>query len=300
MTPSYHLTGRRVLAPAMIVFYALYSAPSICWADDQDDEQRIRRLEQMRSLAERTTVRFEHEERKPEFIRTPAFRYDDQPRRFIDATMWVWTDAGRPIAFEKIEAMRQDTRPRWGYCFTSLASETLVVEWDHGRRFRSTEPGVEFRPLPDAPVVADRSAQRTRQVRKLASDFSARILTDARNNNSEAMRLLTTPIYEYADPDTKLLRGAVIGFTTSGTNPDLLVVLEVRGEAGGEEWKFAPARVTAGGVTLSYLDNQVWEVPHVPPLAASFPTWTFFNTLADLDSTGQGVKKPAPAPRDSR
>ncbi|HEV3022490.1 MAG TPA: hypothetical protein VGX76_08480, partial [Pirellulales bacterium] len=155
----------------------MFSAPSICRADDQDDEQRVRRLEQMRTLAERTTVRFEHAERKPEFVRTPAFRYDDQPRRFIDATMWVWTDAGRPIAFEKIEAMRQDARPRWGYCFTSLADETLVVEWDHGRRFRSTEPGVEFRSLPDAPVVGARSAERIRQIRKLASDFSARILT---------------------------------------------------------------------------------------------------------------------------
>jgi hypothetical protein len=281
---NWFATRRAAMHLATIwVLCASLSEPGVSASDDQDEQPRARRLERMRTLAEQTKVRFENGERAPELVGNPVFRYDDQPRRFIDATMWVWTDAGRPIAIEKIEAMRQDARPRWGYCFASLARETLSVEWANGRRFRSTAPGVEFRPLHDEPSVAQRTSERARQVRSLARGFSARILTDAGAQNSEAMRLLATPIYEYTEPATDVLAGAVFGFTTSGTNPDLLVVLEARGEKDHLHWQFAPARVTAGGVTLSYRDQEVWEVPHVEPRAASFPTWTFFNTLADDD-----------------
>ncbi|HEV3025215.1 MAG TPA: hypothetical protein VGX76_22245 [Pirellulales bacterium] len=236
----------------------------------------------MRTLAESTKVRFENDQREPQFIRSAVFRYDDQPRRFIDATMWVWTDAGRPIAFEKIEAMTYGS-PRWGYCFTSLAFDPLVVEWSHGRRYHTTEPGVEFQVLPDAPEVASRNVQRKRQIRELSREFSARIVTDPRENNSEAMRLLPTPIFEYTDAKSNLLQGAVFGFATSGTNPDLLIVLEVRPEGREIQWYFAPVRMTIGAVTVTHRDHQVWDVPFLEPGDATFPTWTFFPTPRDVD-----------------
>ena len=49
---------------------------------------------------------------------------------------------------------------------------------------------------------------------------------------------------EYADPETKVLLGAVFGFEVNGTNPDLLVLIEVRGDGDKPAWHFAPARMT--------------------------------------------------------
>ena len=240
-------------------------------------QQRAQFLEKMRSLAQATKVRFVDGDRKPELANSPVFRYDDQPRHFLDATMWVWTDRGRPVAFEKIEVMQQGD-PSWGYCFTSVAEKLIAVEWAAGRRFRSTAPGVEFHPLVDAPAVPPRNTERKLQARKLVRDFSARILTDDRANTTEAMRLLPTPIFEFADPDTKLFQGAVFGLATSGTNPDLLIVIEPRDDGGPLRWHYGIARMTCGGVTLKYRDRKIWEVDFLPPRPTELPTWTFFYT----------------------
>ena len=212
----------------------------------------------MRSLAEQTKVQFADGTREPELVKEPAFRYSDQPRRFVDATLWVWTDQGRPVAFQKIEAAKSaDSTPYWQYCFASVSSDLLLAEWQN-RRFRSTEPGVTFRPLKEAPGVPKGNAERKRQARELIRKFSALILTDPREKNStQEMRLLTTPLFDYADPKTKEYRGAVFGFSTNGTNPDLLLLLEVSGDNDKAAWHFAPARMTIGAVTLRWRDAKV-------------------------------------------
>lgn len=261
-------------------------------AEEQREQQRAQLLEQMRLLARATNVRYQasgHQPaptHRPKLVDSPVFRYDDQPRFFLDATMWVWTDANRPVAFEKIEVMSQD-RPRWGYCLTSVSDRLLSVTWADGREYRSSAAGIDFRPLPDAPAAPARSAARKLGARKLARDFSARILTDDRANTSEEMRLLSTPIFEYDDPQTNSFLGAVFGLATSGTNPDVLFLLEPR-DAGGESvWHYAVGRMTTGGVTLKYREAKVWEAEFCQPVPTAFPTWTFFTTLRDEPKTSE-------------
>jgi hypothetical protein len=231
----------------------------------------------MRTLAEETKILVGEQQRAAQLVENPVFRYDDQPRLFIDATMWVWTDGGRPVAFQKIEAkLHQSTGvPQWGYCFTSVSAENLIVEWDD-RDWSSTKPGIEFRPLPEAPLPAVGSSQRRRQARELARGFSGRIVINPRTNDSTALQLLPTPIFEYSTSDDNLLTGAVFGFEVNGTNPDLLVLLEVRSESDGPQWHFAPARMTTGGISLNYRDQQVWTAPFVSPSEGPFANWLFF------------------------
>lgn len=267
-------------------------APTASLAQDKPDakqQQRERLLAQMRTLAQDTQVRFQAGERPPQLLASPVFRYDDQPRHFLDATMWAWTDRGRPVAFEKIEAMAQ-AEPQWGHCFASASESLLAVQWAGGREYRSTAPGADFRPLPDAPDVPASNAARKRALRKLAGNFSARILTDLATNTSETMRLLPTPIFEYSEPETKELLGAVFGLATSGTNPDVLILLEARGEQDELAWHYAVARMTIGGVTLKYRDAEVWRVEYHPPQPTAFPTWTFFFTPRNQTSETEPVE----------
>ncbi len=275
------LTTRRLIAAVLVGCAAIGWRPTANLAQDKPDakqQQRERLLAQMRALAEETQVQFQQGKRQPQLVASPMFRYDDQPRHFVDATMWAWTDRGRPVAFEKIEAMAQD-RPRWGYCFTSVSDRLLTVKWGDGRVYRSTEPGVEFRPLPGAPAASARIADRKLQARKLVRDFSARILTDDRTNTSEEMRLLPTPIFEYVHPETQSFLGAVFALATSGTNPDVLILLEPRKENGKTAWHFAVARMTAGGVNLKYKNETIWQAPFCKAVPTALTTWTFFSTL---------------------
>ena len=249
-------------------------------ADEPAGRRRDALLTQMRELAEQTKVEMQDSGSQAELIPSPVFRYDDQPRRFLDATIWAWTNQGYPVAFQKIEAkLHQSTgEPQWGYCFTSLSEEKLAVQWSPERQFRSKEPGIEWQVVPEGPVPAARNGERKRQARALARGFGGRIVIDPKTNRSAEMRLLPTPLLEYSEPETELLRGAAFGMEINGTNPDVLVLLEVREQQGKKAWNFAAARMTTGGITLNYGDKKVWQAEFVQPHTGPYPTWTFFPT----------------------
>lgn len=251
--------------------------------DERTDGVRAELLEQMRGLAGQTKLTISAG-KMPDLVKNPVFRYDDQPRRFIDATMWLWTVQGRPVAFQKIEAVEygdaKAPSSSWQCCFASASPELLNVEWPGGRRFRTKEAGIEVRALAGAPSPAEGSLQRKRQGRELARKFSARIVTSPKNNTRQEMRLLTTPLVEFDDPDSKEYQGAVFAFSTNGTNPDVLLLLEIRsdGQSDKPRWHFAPVRMTCCEVRLAYVDTEVWQVDWVNGTEAPFPTWTFFST----------------------
>jgi hypothetical protein len=264
---------------SLLLAFAACLAPRV--RAEPQDPRRAPLLEQMRGLASETEITIPDARLQPQLAKDPVFRYDDQPRRIIDATMWVWTLAGRPVAFQKIEAMHHagTDAPQWCRCLASVSPELLTVEWPGGPPFRATEPGEAFRPVPGAPPVAAATAGRKRQARELARGFTSSLFLDSDHKSSDELRLLTTPILEYADPQTKEFQGAVFGLATNGTNTGLLVLIEARGEGDRLTWHYSPARLTACGVTLSYQDKQVWEAPFWSE--ASFTNWRFFFARRD-------------------
>lgn len=266
-------------APVLTLVFVIL-LPLAGMADDTRDKQRAKILEQMEAIARDTKVSFAEGTGDVSLVDKPVFRYDDQPRRLIDATVWAWTYEGRPIAFQKVEALDRG-RGEWQRCFTSLAEDPLKVQWGEGRKFKTTEAGVTYRPVPDAPSVAPRTLERRRQLRELARKFTARILLNPHSKDSQEMRLLTTPIFEFDDEKTNVLQGAVFGYSTNGTNPDLLIVFEARPAQDKQDktvWHYAPARMTTGGITVSYGDKSVWECAFAEPGENAFPTWTYFQT----------------------
>ena len=235
-------------------------------------------LTAMRARAEATEVQAVDPMDDLRFVPRPVFRYDDQPRGFVDGTLWIWTTKdGRPAAFQKIEAMERDGPPRWNYCFASFSLGRLSAHWPGGRRFESTEPAIAFQRLPGAAAPADGKLRWGLSARGLARMFSAEI-RDAATGDREQMRLLPRPIYEYEVSGIDTGRGAVFAFATYGTNPDLLFALESRTVGSGEpEWRYAVARMTNGGVTLLYDGREIWRVDQVSSRDGVLPTWTFFG-----------------------
>jgi hypothetical protein len=260
---------------AMLVV-VIHAAPA---ADkEQTALRRAQLLVEMTNLAQKTKVAGE-DGADMTLVEKPVFRYDDQPRRFIDATMWIWTEDGRPAACQKIEARYEFNtgQPLWGYCFTSLSPGKLSASWGE-RSYKSSQPGIAWLPLEGSPAPAAGNVQRKRQLRELARGFTGRALLNPRTSESAELRLFTTPIYEYSDPDNGLLAGGIFGFETNGTNPDVLVLIEARESAGKFQWQFAPARMTTGGITLNYGERKVWECEFVQPSQGPFANWLFFPT----------------------
>lgn len=181
------------------------------------------------------------------------FRYSDVRRDILDAALWGYGGTGRPAALMKTEVYSSDSGQKWVYCITSLSSGLLQADWTDGARFRAKEPGVTFRAIPNAPAAGKSASLRLLQMKRLTDRFSAVIQNG--EEDREPMRLLPTPICRYDDEESGLIDGAIFGFTM-GTNPDVLLVIElIETEAGELEWQCGAACMTSAGFVVR-LDNQ--------------------------------------------
>ena len=258
-------------AIAILALFSGLSGHALTQSEEDNETRRADMLAQMQAKAAKTQVEYVREAEPLKLADKPVFRYDDQPRRLLDATVWVWLDAGRPVAFQKIEAMGSDV-PQWQSCFSSFAEEPLQAQWENQRKYRSKAAGVTYLKVSEGPEVADRETERRRQVRELARAFSARTMLNARGTDSQEMRLLSTPLLEYEDEETKLLEGAVFGYSTNGTNPDLLIGFEVRKQKEQLAWHYAVARMTTSGIAVKHRDRLAWECSFVAPGENEFET----------------------------
>jgi hypothetical protein len=257
-------------------------------------ERKDRYEKWMLEFAEGTTIRLrrpDNGEHLAKLVATPVFRYSGDNIHADDATLWVWTYEGRPVAFEKLEVNNiphiLDGR-NWTVCFGSVCENLFDVQWPGGRRYSSAAPGVEFRPIPDAPSPAVKAKQRTRQLRNLKDRFTGATFGPTPQGTADYdLKPLPTPVFEYADPESKLPRGAVFNLVNherGELNPVLLLLLEARpDEAGNLRWKYASRRLGIWSTSLR-LDGQ--EASYSPIVRMSDEVqkdWTFYFLPRDFD-----------------
>lgn len=239
-------------------------------------------LKQMRELAESTKILVgSGGDGAPRLIPRPIFRYSDAAREIFDATLWAWTIDQRPVVFQKVESGLYDDgkRLRWTYCLASLSESLIEVKWSNGHRYKSSKPGIEYAAIAGAPRPAANRAVRRRQMKQLASRFSATITHNPDGPVVEEMRLLTRPVMEYSVGGETLPTGAVFGFTSNGTNPDAYLVIDLQQSSRGEfEWRYGATRMTICGIELRLDERSVWKTAWVAPRPIPFDAWTFFYT----------------------
>lgn len=253
------------------------------------------RLESMRSIARGIVVEDEEAKAPLKLRDEPVFRYSDQPRGFIDASLWVWMQDDRPAAFQKIEVIERGDLRQWGYCFGSFSEHELSVRWPSGRAFRTTEPGVEFRPLPDAPPNPKNERAFELAARQLAKRFDATLERSSIDQKYE-MQLIPRPIVVYGN-ETEGFRGAVFGFAAGTTNPDLFLALESRSKGETTGWFLAVLRMTNGDVTLGYRDREIWRGEQLQGRAERATRWTFFEEPRRAEPPAD-VEPPSPPTPD--
>ena len=125
-------------------------------------------------------------------------------------SVFLWVEpSGRPAAICDVFLFEEGTA---GYSLNnewhSLSASPLRAEASHGVLFNATGPGLEWKPIPNAPAPADTPPGRDRQARRLAERFSADEVD--RKNVRSHLRLLTTPSHRYDTSDSPVSRtGAV-------------------------------------------------------------------------------------------
>jgi hypothetical protein len=258
-------------------------------AVDQDDEiqkeeakkRKERYTNWMRDYSKDTTVQVkmpgEDEESTAELASTPVFRYSSQTIA-DDATLWLWTRDARPVALQKVEVNNYGGGRQWTICFGSVSEGLVTARWPGTRRYAATQPGVTYRPIPGAAAPSDRAKTRTAQLKTLKGRFSGLIDFTADGKGGTEMTAITTPLYEYADKDSKLPLGAIFSMVhgKGNLNPGFLLILEARPIGAGKwRWEYGSVRLGTGQVLLRLDDVEVWRQG---PAGRDriFDNWTYY------------------------
>ena len=183
-----------------------------------------------------------------------------------EAMMLIWAHQGRPIAMASIYPWEGDMVHE----FDSLSRDSKLKALDKDRIiWAPNAAGVEFQEVPNAPKPGKSAAERLLQMKGIAAKFHAKMTGwQADNSDQENLRLLTRPLHRYDlkngnDTEPKLLDGCLFAYV-QGTDPEVVLMLEVVGNEQKATWQFAFVRATSGGLEVKLGDNVVWTAAKHP------------------------------------
>lgn len=225
----------------------------------------------------------------------PLLRWNNQVIREDDGMLFLWTEGagGRPVA-----AAQFFVNPKfWHHEFQSLSPGRFDArlatpggaEWS----WRPAAAGLEFVAADDVDPPAASPGGRLRQMKRIAERFGAEVDLEGRFEAPEQLRLLTTPLYRYADEAQGLQDGAMFAFT-QGTNPEILILIEARGEepAAGE-WRYGFARMSCFHLRVHRGDQVVWKRDREPVPTPRPDSPYSFRLNAQPDESDQVAVPPA-------
>lgn len=178
----------------------------------------------------------------------------------VHGRVFIWTDKGRPEAVLSTYKWFSPHTHRTNE-FQSLSLGPLSAERDGRPIWTPKRPGLELKPVPEAPAPAATPSQRFRQMRELSKEFTARHTTET-GVDSE-LRVLTKPLYRYESTDPDLVDGALFAITL-GTDPEAFLLLEARRVDQGLQWQYALTRMNYIRTRISYRGREIWSVETLP------------------------------------
>jgi len=187
----------------------------------------------------------------------PVLRWLLQLDRRFYSDVYLWTHEGRPVVVASITNVYGGVRRVMETEIHSLSSGLPLMSHNGTVIWEPERPGVEWKPIPDAPQPSSTAAARLTQMRGLAAQFS---VTGVYGTMKEDLRLLPAPIYRYASEKQGVTDGALFAFVR-GTDPDTLLIIESREGARGAQWQYAFARF-CGHCSLRAMreGREVWQV----------------------------------------
>lgn len=242
---------------------------SIAGAEEKEisEAQRAEHLAHMKEIASsiRLLARSSNPDSVVELEKEPILRYTDNTRFNYESTLWIWAAGGRPTALVAVEHYpRHPKGPSWLFEIASLSTQRIAAQRDPDLRWTAKEPGLKLRPLYDAKLPAEKAARRLSQMKDICRRFTAH--ESAVVEGRVELRLLSSPLYRYADADANVVDGAIFAFA-NGTNPEVLLILETNDDKEKDPWHYALVQMTGGAVAVELDGKEVWQRGEADPPA---------------------------------
>ncbi len=229
---------------------------SLLIADDAETATSQQRMAGMRQRAEALQLKIGGTAERLRVGKEPALRYSEPTGTTTDGTLWLWTQAERPIAVASLFNTPQEGF-QWNYELVSLTDSALFVDGRPGWNWRPTA-NVRKWIIVTEPEPARSEVARLVQMKELLAKFHAEEDLDG---NVRQLRLLPRPIYRYRCPDEKIEDGAMFAFVF-GTNPEALVQIEALADI-NRSWRISFARMASPALKVTRDEKAVWDAERV-------------------------------------
>ncbi len=194
-----------------------------------------------------------------ELIREPILTWSNPVRNEARGAYFVWTLEGRPLVVGTIMThplVRDRTQRVIRHEFHSLASSEVTANFEGKTVWETRGAGVIWNHLKVAPPDVE-ARRRIRQMKGLARSVMTQAVT---REETRKLRLLPNPLFRYKSASGNVVDGAMFAFVT-GTDPEVLLLLEARAEGNGLKWYSACARQTSYELSAKLPDGSTWMVP---------------------------------------
>lgn len=227
--------------------------------EDADQKERLQTMKRQAADYELTL------ETKPPVRLTlhddPLLRFSNPVGGVLDGIVVMWKEGKRPAVFAQIFRVKDGL---WIHECQSLAPEGLSMRTGEATPWHPDEAAQKFTTLPDAPRAAKGALQRLVQMKAQAARFSAdddfRMHINDPETSRYRLRLLAKPVYRYRDPERRINDAAVFAFV-HGTDPELFLILEHRGDGDQAGWYYSLVPMTCWAVKARLNDREIWSVP---------------------------------------
>lgn len=171
--------------------------------------------------------------------------------------VFAWCEEGRPILVGTVFSfpLSGSDQRLAVHEFASFAAPEVELSGPDDIQWAPPPVG-EFERVPDAAPPPDSANLLRIQCRRLAKGFSAQL---NRRGDIWELRLLPTPLLEYAKVSDEVLGGGLFAFVGYSTDPEILLLVEARNTDDGPAWFCHPVRFSDKSLYLDYEQKRVWE-----------------------------------------
>jgi hypothetical protein len=174
----------------------------------------------------------------------PVLKWSNAERGTNIGGVFLWTERGRPAMI----ACAFIFKDKVNHEFQSLSDREIIAS-RKGEEVHRFGPGVEWKPLAEAPAPAAKRTARLTQFRRQAERFRVQFGT----KKWSPARLLNQPVYR--SPESLTQSDIAVFQFVQGTDPECVLLLE----AAEGKWQYALARETKWGLKVEIDGREVWS-----------------------------------------
>lgn len=196
-------------------------------------------------------------------IETAVFSHANPIARDEHGLVYLWTAGNsKPAAVLTVIVSRRNQKPWYDvHELHSLHDRPIKATYSDQPTWSPDSGGLRWSVVPDAPDPATDERLMQRQAKLLARKFSS---VATMKGEDWKLRRIEKPIYQYSfdakdsRQEKRLCGGAIFAYCRA-TDPESMLVLEVRKDAAGKYlWHYAPFAFSFSPTTFSIDDKEVW------------------------------------------